>query len=133
MIAAEKQLVQMQALQTVSLSAATVSGENEPREKGTKDTKQLVLTPLGSLLAVLPCSPRIGRMAIFGTMLGCCFPATYAAACMLCKSPFLSVDRSSSGVSQQELFEKQDVILVSIMHIIYSTVAVYVVLQYASR
>jgi ATP-dependent RNA helicase DHX57 len=48
------------------------------------------LTALGKLLASLPCAPRIGRLLVYGTLLGCTFPASCVAACLQTKSPFLS-------------------------------------------
>jgi HrpA-like RNA helicase len=64
--AAEKLLVQIQALDPVSR----------------------VLTPLGRHLSALPCAPRIGRLAIFGALLGCSYAATCMAACMAVRNPF---------------------------------------------
>ena len=90
---AEALLVQMQALSSSSSSTAS----------------SLNLTPLGYLLSTLPCSPRVGRLIIYGNMLGCVFPATYAAACMLVRSP---VNVQNVG-SAQEAAAKADEIMVS--------------------
>jgi HrpA-like RNA helicase len=48
------------------------------------------LTPLGYHLSKLPCSPRVGRMLIFGYLLGCVYPSSCAAASISVRSPFKS-------------------------------------------
>lgn len=49
-----------------------------------------LLTPLGRHLSTLPCMPRVGKLCIYGALLGCVYPATAVAACMTVRSPFLS-------------------------------------------
>lgn len=66
--AAEQLLVQIQAL-----SAATG-----------------LLTPLGRHLSSLPCLPRVGKLCIYGALMGCVYHATAVAACMTVRSPFIS-------------------------------------------
>lgn len=39
-----------------------------------------VLTPLGEVLASLPCEPRIGRLLLYGVMFKCIVPALYLSA-----------------------------------------------------
>ena len=34
-------------------------------------TNPFALTPLGKHLAELPCAPKVGRLLIYGTLLGC--------------------------------------------------------------
>lgn len=65
-LSAEKLLVQIQAL--------------DPASKA--------LTPLGEHLSTLPCMPRIGRLAVYGALLGCVYSACAVAACMSVRSPF---------------------------------------------
>ena len=48
------------------------------------------LTPLGRHLAALPCSPKVGRLLIFGCLLRCAAPASVVAAYLTSRSPFLS-------------------------------------------
>jgi HrpA-like RNA helicase len=49
------------------------------------------LTPLGSHLARMPLEPRVGKILIYGALLGCIDPAlTIAAAMSLSRSPFLT-------------------------------------------
>jgi HrpA-like RNA helicase len=50
----------------------------------------LCLTPLGVHLASLPCSPRVGKILIFGALFGCLGPASAIAACLVSKSPFIN-------------------------------------------
>ncbi|XP_064594320.1 ATP-dependent RNA helicase DHX29-like [Liolophura sinensis] len=47
------------------------------------------LTPLGHHLAALPVHVRIGKMMIFGALLGCLEPVAVIAAAMTGKSPFV--------------------------------------------
>ena len=47
------------------------------------------ITPLGRHLAALPCSPKIGRLLVYGALLGCVFPTAIVAA-PRCQSPFKS-------------------------------------------
>jgi len=46
------------------------------------------LTPLGEHLSTLPCMPRIGRLAVYGALLGCVYGACVVGACMSVRSPF---------------------------------------------
>lgn len=47
------------------------------------------LTPLGQHLSLMPCSPQVGRLLVFGALLGCVNPASSAAAaCLMAKGPF---------------------------------------------
>ena len=48
------------------------------------------LTPLGSHLALLPVDPRIGKMLVFGALMGCLEPVLTIAAAMSTRSPFVS-------------------------------------------
>ncbi|CAJ1935709.1 unnamed protein product [Cylindrotheca closterium] len=48
------------------------------------------LTALGFHLATLPVDPRVGKMMIYGALLGCTDPALTIAASMSARSPFLS-------------------------------------------
>ncbi|CBN75205.1 conserved unknown protein [Ectocarpus siliculosus] len=48
------------------------------------------LTPLGWHLAALPCPVQVGKMLIYGAVLGCLSPLLSIAAGLSCRSPFLS-------------------------------------------
>ena len=48
------------------------------------------LTALGFHLATLPVDPRVGKLIIYGSLLGCVDPALTIAAGMTVRSPFLS-------------------------------------------
>lgn len=48
------------------------------------------LTALGFHLATLPVDPRVGKLIIYGSLLGCVDPAMTIAAGMSARSPFLS-------------------------------------------
>jgi ATP-dependent RNA helicase DHX57 len=48
------------------------------------------ITPLGQHLAALPCTPRLGRILIYGALLGCAAPCAAVAAALITRSPFLS-------------------------------------------
>ncbi|GFR43277.1 hypothetical protein Agub_g4341, partial [Astrephomene gubernaculifera] len=49
-----------------------------------------VLSALGRQLALLPVSPRLGKLLVVGALLGCLGPAATIAAAMSHKSPFLA-------------------------------------------
>ena len=49
-----------------------------PRTSGT--ASGTILTPLGEVLASLPCEPRIGRLLLYGVMFKCIVPALYLGA-----------------------------------------------------
>ena len=40
-------------------------------EPGADQPNNFTLTPLGRHLAELPCSPKIGRLLVYGALLGC--------------------------------------------------------------
>ena len=48
----------------------------------------LALTPLGFHLSRLPVEPRLGKMLVYGCVLGCLPPVLTAAAAMSCKPMF---------------------------------------------
>ncbi|KAM3567167.1 hypothetical protein VYU27_010682, partial [Nannochloropsis oceanica] len=52
---------------------------------------ELRITPLGRHLAALPCPVRLGKMLIYGALLGVLTPALAIAACMLVRNPLLSL------------------------------------------
>jgi HrpA-like RNA helicase len=54
------------------------------------DSASLAITPLGRHLASLPCDPRIGRLLLYGVLLGCAYSTSAVAACLSARSPFLS-------------------------------------------
>ena len=61
---------------------------NESKSDASTPNK-FILTPLGKNLAELPCSPKVGRLLIFGAMLGCTAPCSAIAASVNSKNPFL--------------------------------------------
>jgi len=48
------------------------------------------ITPLGSHLAALPCTPRVGRLLVYGCLLNCALPLANVAALLSARSPFLA-------------------------------------------
>lgn len=54
------------------------------------DPNTFGLTALGKHLSALPCSPRIGRLLIYGALLGCVYPTSCVAACLTARSPFMT-------------------------------------------
>eukprot|EP01041_Mallomonas_annulata_P008091 gene8091-16602_t len=58
------------------------------------------LTAMGRHLSELPCSPKIGRLLVYGTMLGVTRFAAGVAGCMGCRSPFLSVNPADRDAVQ---------------------------------
>lgn len=47
------------------------------------------LTPLGHTLASLPMAPQLGKVVVYGILLGCLDPALTLACSMAYRSPFL--------------------------------------------
>jgi HrpA-like RNA helicase len=47
------------------------------------------LSALGRSMAMLPCSPKIGRLLVFGAIFTCILPIATAAALISSKSPYL--------------------------------------------
>ena len=47
------------------------------------------MTALGHALASLPMSPQLGKMVMYGILLGCLDPALTLACAMAYRSPFL--------------------------------------------
>ena len=64
------------------------------------------LTPLGQHLARMPLDARVGKILIYGALLGCLEPAlTIAAAMSLSRSPFLSpADRRAEAQQARSKF-----------------------------
>lgn len=60
------------------------------REVGACQRNEAVLTPLGHFLALLPIDVHLGKMLIYGALLGCLEPAAVIAASMADKSPFVA-------------------------------------------
>jgi ATP-dependent RNA helicase DHX57 len=48
------------------------------------------ISPLGRHLAELPCDPRVGRLLVYGALLGCAYQSSAIAACLSARSPFLT-------------------------------------------
>ena len=48
------------------------------------------LTNLGWHLSRLPCTPRVGRLLVYGCLLNCIFPVACVAATMTLRSPFVT-------------------------------------------
>eukprot|EP00960_Hanusia_phi_P002215 63548-Hanusia_phi.AAC.1 len=66
--------------------------EEEGREQQEEQEEQELegLTALGRHLAALPVDVRIGKMLLYGAILGCCEPVLTMAAAMGFRSPFMS-------------------------------------------
>ncbi|GMF37754.1 unnamed protein product [Phytophthora fragariaefolia] len=64
--------------------------------------EQVVLTPLGNHLAMLPLDARIGKFLVYGSILRCIEPVAIIAACISSRSPFLM------SMSDPEMRAKQD-------------------------
>eukprot|EP00606_Chrysophyceae_sp_TOSAG23-5_P000134 GSChrysophyteH2.ASY1.ANO1.1027.1 assembled CDS len=48
------------------------------------------ITPLGRHLSQLPCTPKVGRLLMYGCLLGCTQPLAYVAALLTSRSPFMT-------------------------------------------
>ncbi|CAI5990013.1 unnamed protein product [Closterium sp. NIES-65] len=77
------------------------------REVGAVDERE-DLTALGTHLAALPVDVRIGKMMIYGAVMGCLSTALTIAACLSYRSPFSSSfrDRKAAARARQALVAK---------------------------
>ncbi|CAI5530276.1 unnamed protein product, partial [Closterium sp. Naga37s-1] len=77
------------------------------REVGAVDERE-ELTALGTHLAALPVDVRIGKMMIYGAVMGCLSTALTIAACLSYRSPFSSSfhDRKAAARARQALVAK---------------------------
>ncbi|CAI5729208.1 unnamed protein product [Peronospora effusa] len=66
------------------------------------DDEEVVLTPLGNHLAMLPLDARIGKFLVYGSILRCIQPVAIIAACISSRNPFLV------SMSDPEMRAKQD-------------------------
>lgn len=70
-----------------SVGAVETVGDDE-REEGQASNSKVCLTPLGFHLAHLPVDPRLGKMLVYATVLGCLNPVLTIAASIMCKPAF---------------------------------------------
>lgn len=68
-------------------------------EVGAMDSETEALTPLGEHLARLPVDVRVGKLLVYGALLGCLDPVLTIAACLSDKSPF------AGSIDSRELAE----------------------------
>ncbi|XP_013409135.1 ATP-dependent RNA helicase dhx29 [Lingula anatina] len=75
------------------------------REVGACTGQPAALTPLGHHLATLPVSVRIGKMLLYGAMLGCLEPISVIAAALTSKPPFVAPfnQREQANLAKQAL------------------------------
>lgn len=91
-VAAVEELIEIAAFKRVDDDRAGSAGE------------EVILTPLGSHLAMLPLDARIGKFLVYGSILRCVEPVAIIAACISSKNPFVM------SMSDPELRDKQDAI-----------------------
>lgn len=92
--AAVQELVDIAALRTV--------GESPKNKLRGNNDEEVILTPLGNHLAMLPLDARIGKFLVYGSILRCIEPVAIIAACISSRNPFLM------SMSDPELRAKQD-------------------------
>jgi HrpA-like RNA helicase len=68
---------------------SAIAAERQLRSMGAVDESGS-LTPLGKHLAALPCPPRVGKMCVYGCLLGCLSPVLSVAAGLAIRSVFLT-------------------------------------------
>ncbi|KAL4155820.1 hypothetical protein PRNP1_007921 [Phytophthora ramorum] len=96
--AAIQELVDIAAFRTVGESP-----KNKLRGGSTNiHDEEVVLTPLGNHLAMLPLDARIGKFLVYGSILRCIGPVAIIAACISSRNPFLM------SMSDPEMRAKQD-------------------------
>lgn len=99
--AAMQELVEIAAFKQVSIATGRQRGGTRSTA-AVNDEEEVVLTPLGNHLAMLPLDARIGKFLVYGSILRCIEPVVIIAACISSKNPFLL------SMSDPELKGKQD-------------------------
>jgi HrpA-like RNA helicase len=93
---------------SVGALAVTSEGSDDDKKNETKKTR-LSLTPLGFHLAHLPIEPRLGKMLVYATVLGCLDPIVTIAASFGCK-PIFGVDplnKDAAVGNKRKIFAKE--------------------------
>ncbi|KAH7831945.1 putative ATP-dependent RNA helicase DHX36 [Monocercomonoides exilis] len=86
---------------SLSSSSSSSSSQTEPEYQ-----TLYRLTPMGQLLSLLPMDAVIGKMLIYGVLLGCLQSALTVAACLVMKSPFLAgIEHREDVREARERFE----------------------------
>ncbi|KAL3670265.1 hypothetical protein V7S43_004578 [Phytophthora oleae] len=86
----------------VDIAAFRTVGESPKNKLRDIHDEEVVLTPLGNHLAMLPLDARIGKFLVYGSILRCIEPVAIIAACISSRSPFLM------SMSDPEMRAKQD-------------------------
>ncbi|KAL7690424.1 putative RWD domain, RNA helicase HrpA, Helicase superfamily, ATP-binding protein [Plasmopara halstedii] len=71
----------------VDIAAFEMVGKNLKNESN--NDLQVVLTPLGKHLAMLPLDARIGKFLVYGSILRCVEPVAIIASCISSRNPFV--------------------------------------------
>jgi len=99
--AAVEELIEIAAFQPSGDQEGGARSSNKVKAVNS-DEEEVVLTPLGSHLAMLPLDARIGKFLVYGSILRCVEPVAIIAACISSKNPFVM------SMSDPELREKQE-------------------------
>lgn len=100
--AAVQELVDIAAFQLVEDQEDIVRSSKKGNKSASGDEEEVVLTPLGSHLAMLPLDARIGKFLVYGSILRCVEAVAIIAACISSRNPFVM------SMSDPELREKQE-------------------------
>lgn len=73
-----------------SADAITTSLQSLTALHALRQEESLVISPLGRHLIHLPCDPTIGKLLIYGALLGVVVEAAAIAACLVSRDPFWS-------------------------------------------
>ena len=86
------------------------------------DSTDGMLTPLGRHMAALPCDPRISKLLIYGSLLGCTYAGSAIAACLSTRGIFQTNPEFRNVVdAAKDYFIKASPSDMSSDHIIYIT------------
>ncbi len=98
----------LSSLQAIEYKPSVAEDDHSRASATTSETAKdfKILTPLGEIIARLPCHPRIGRLLIFGCLLDCVYPTLCVAATLTCRSPFTMGNDADSieKVKQAKVF-----------------------------
>ena len=93
--------------------------KNKKPDRGQSLTDREALTPLGKHLAMLPVDVRVGKMLVYGAILGCLEPVLTIASVLGSRSPFVSpLDQRDEADAAKKAFAKEQSDLLAAVRVV---------------
>lgn len=83
------------------LRSSIVIAENILIQIQALDQQTAEITSLGRHLSTLPCDPKVGRLLVYGALLGCTYAASAVGACLTNRSPFIISPNSTEVILRE--------------------------------